>query len=60
MPTICMHCALEAFVEGRVYAGDDETPTEHMKRVHPGGVDPFRRRELELLAEKKLKEQQGR
>ncbi len=56
MPTICIHCALVALAEGRTdpWPVFDETPEQHMQRVHPGGVDPVERAEIERRAAEAL------
>lgn len=54
--TVCIHCALIAFVNGQVPQMFDESPAEHMIRVHPHGVDPAERRELERRAEARVRE----
>mgnify|MGYP001608228567 CR=1 FL=1 len=52
---ICIQCVLEAMNQGRAYAGEtDATIGEHLKRVHPNGVDTAERRELERQVAKKL------
>lgn len=60
MPTICVQCALEAFVaaDGVTDIADpwqqggrfDEEPAEHYRRVHPNGVDGDERMKLEMKA----------
>lgn len=57
MPTFCIQCALEAFVKGKGASVPpemtmfEETPEEHMKRVHPDPVaTQNRRQELEQEA----------
>jgi hypothetical protein len=54
---VCIQCALEAFVNGvdPLYLHTDatfnETPTEHMRRLHPDPVrNQARRQELLMLA----------
>jgi hypothetical protein len=58
MPTICIHCALEALVksQGRKVGGGafDESPQEHMQRVHPNGIPHEERIRLEHEAAKIL------
>ncbi len=50
MSTFCIQCALEAFVAGKsshtiqLHAVFDETPLQHLKRVHPDPVQTERRR----------------
>jgi hypothetical protein len=59
MPTICIQCALEAFVAGTTdmatAARFEETPEAHQRRVHPDlAATRARRRVLEDLAAKKM------
>ena len=35
MPTLCIHCALRALVEGEVPGAVEDTPEAHLARVHP-------------------------
>lgn len=63
MATVCIQCALEGFVasDGKLAPGHvnfaqtygifDETPEEHMARVHATPPDPALRAELEAKAE---------
>ena len=53
--TVCIQCSLAAFVaNGGEFQGGagvfDETPEAHMARVHPTGVDPAVRAQLEADA----------
>lgn len=57
MPTICLHCALEAFVASEGLSRFDdksgvfpEEPWEHVKQAHPNGIDIQQRKELEAKA----------
>lgn len=56
MPTVCIHCSLKVFVESNgkielMSAGVfDTTPEEHLALLHPNGVDPEERRQLEARA----------
>jgi hypothetical protein len=52
MPTLCIQCALRAFVEGKPVTVFDETHAEHMTRVHPDPeVTRRERAELERRAQ---------
>lgn len=59
MATLCIHCALRAFVKGEPVplAAFDESLTQHMRRCHP---DPFatriEREELEKKAREKVEQ----
>ncbi len=57
MPTICIQCALEELVKNKnpdamKYGVFEESPEAHMKRVHPNGIDPEKRKQLEERAQK--------
>lgn len=52
--TVCIQCALEAFVAGTRYEPHSEEPEEHMRKCHPQGVPPGVREELERKAMVKL------
>lgn len=60
MPTVCIQCALEAFVTNKGLMPSaaivfDETPEDHARRVHPDPVATnARRRWLEAEAAKLL------
>lgn len=56
MPTACIQCALKAYAEeGLLGVGMyEETPEEHMARVHPEGVTPEERARLMKLATKRM------
>lgn len=49
--TVCIQCAMEALAAGkspdqiRIASTFDETPTQHMRRVHPDPIATQRRRE---------------
>lgn len=59
MSTLCIECAMKAYVEGRPAseALHDEEPDEHMKRVHPNGVTPEERQALQQQVLDKLHQQ---
>lgn len=52
---ICIQCTLEALDRGEAPPNFNETPEAHMTRVHPHGVDPEKRRELERRLFDKIK-----
>ena len=54
--TVCRICSMEAIIGEFTYLGDDESPEEHMKRVHPGGVSRKYARELEEKVADKIAE----
>lgn len=64
MPTLCIQCALEAFVAAdgvlrdgnalQSYGMFDQSPDEHMRSHHAEPVDMEKRRELEVAAQRIL------
>lgn len=48
MPTICIHCAMRALLDGEQPPVFSESPEEHASRMHPDPVENTReRKELE-------------
>lgn len=62
MPTVCMQCAMKALVNGGIpgmgaASTFDETPEEHMARVHPDIEQTLRERmKLEIAVMQLLDE----
>lgn len=55
MPTICLQCSMRALVNGEPSPTFEETPTEHMARVHPDPLQTQRERiEVERALRQKL------
>lgn len=57
MPLLhCIQCVLEALAAGVSFpAPSDETPEQHMARVHPGGVTREHRANVEQRAAERLR-----
>ena len=60
MGTVCFQCAMEALARGAYPPEFDETPDEHLQRVHPHGVDLKERLALEQQVANRIKAEGGR